>query len=252
VAIIVCIIYNKEVKLSIIIPVFNEEKTIVQVLERVVAVRFPDITKEIIVVNDGSKDNTAERIEEYIKKTNPKNFSFINNKQNKGKGAVVKEGINRASGDYIVIQDADLEYNPQDIKKLLIPILTHQSQVVYGTRLNRMPHLHKEERTGYFILHYFGNRFLSFMTSLLYGQWITDMETCYKLFPKNAIRKIKLFSRGFEFEPEITAKLLKLGLTITEIPITTEPRGYGEGKKLVATKEGPKALWTLLKYRFSD
>ncbi|MDE2025270.1 MAG: glycosyltransferase family 2 protein [Patescibacteria group bacterium] len=238
-------------KLSIIIPVFNEEKTIQQVLDRVVAVAFPGVTKEILVVNDGSKDTTAEKIEEFIKKTKPKQFTFINQKENKGKGAAVKVGIEAATGDYIIIQDADLEYNPKDIAKLLPPVLEKKADVVYGTRLDKLPH-QGTMQTGYYVAHFLGNRFLSMVTSVLYGQWLTDMETCYKLFPKDVMKKIQLYSRGFEFEPEITAKLLKLGLRFTEVPITTEPRGYEEGKKLVATKEGPKALWTLVKYRFSE
>ncbi len=238
-------------KLSIVMPVYNEEKTISQVLERVVAVRFDHVTKEIIVVNDGSKDKTATKIESFIKTKRPKNFLFINNEKNMGKGAAVKCGIDNANGDYIIIQDADLEYDPEYIKKLLPPVLTKKAQVVYGTRLDKIPHKGKME-TKYFILHFLGNRFLSLVTSLLYGQWLTDMETCYKLFPRVAMDKITLKTRGFDFEPEITAKLLKLGFKILEIPITTEPRGYEEGKKLVAAKEGPIALWTLIKYRFTD
>jgi len=235
-------------KLSIIIPVYNEEKSIQDVIKKVIAVEISGVTKEIIVVNDGSTDNSKFKIQNL----KLKGIKLISHEQNKGKGAAVQTGIKNATGEYIVIQDADSEYNPQDIKLLAEPILSGKSQVVYGTRLNRLPNFSKEEKESLFILHYAGNRFLSLITSILYGQWVTDMETCYKIFSQSAIKKIKLVSRGFEFEPEITAKLLKLGYKITEIPITTKPRNYKEGKKLNALKEGPKALWVLLKYRFID
>ena len=132
------------------------------------------------------------------------------------------------------------------------PILNGTSKVVYGTRLNRLPSFSREERTPQFLLHYLGNKFLSLLTSILYGQWITDMETCYKLFPRKAVENMKLNARGFEFEPEITAKLLKKGYKILEIPISTKPRGYDEGKKLNTFRDGTIALWSLLKYRFVD
>ena len=167
-----------------------------------------------------------------------------------GKGAAVRNGIKSATGDYIIIQDADLEYNPKDIEKLVRPVQDGIAQVVYGTRLKRMPNFSKDERTPHFLLHYMGNKFLSLLTSMLYGQWITDMETCYKLFAMTAVKEMKLNARGFEFEPENTAKLLKKGYKIYEIPISTSPRGYDEGKKLSTFKDGFIALWSLLKYRF--
>jgi len=145
-----------------------------------------------------------------------------------------------------------LEYRPKYIKDLVLEIEKRNAEVVYGTRLNRMPHLRGEERKHLFIFHYFGNRFLSLITSLLYGQWITDMETGYKLFPKKAVENIKLNARGFEFEPEITSKLLKQGYKIKEVSITVNPRGYDEGKKLNTIRDGTKALWYLLKYRFTN
>ena len=235
-------------KLSIIIPVFNEEKTILELLEKVEKVRIPDVEKEIIVVDDGSIDATASIISKF--QVPSSKFKFIKHKINQGKGAAVRTGIENATGDYIVIQDADLEYDPNDIKKLLIPVWENKAQVVYGTRLNRLPNLAKDEKTLLFLTHYFGTRFLSLITSILYGQWITDMETCYKLFPKKVLKNIKLNAHSFDFEPEITAKLLKKGYKILEIPISTKPRGYDEGKKLNTIKDGSIALWTLLKYRF--
>lgn len=236
-------------KLSIIIPVFNEEKTIGRVLENIVSITIPHIIKEIIVIDDGSSDATASNIKNQIARI--KNIRFITHKTNYGKGAAVKTGIKYATGEYIVIQDADLEYNPQDITRLLDPILQKKAQVVYGTRLKRFPDFKQEEKSPQFFLHYIGNKFLSFVTSILYRQWITDMETGYKIFPKKAVVAMKIYAKGFEFEPEITAKLLKSGYKITEIPITTSPRGYSEGKKLKTFHDGFQAFLTIIKYRFT-
>lgn len=237
-------------KLSIVMPVFNEEKTIAQVIDNVYSVKFDDITREIIIVDDGSTDKSLAE----IKKTIPgkKNVKLIAVGKNQGKGAAVASGIEEATGDYVVIQDADLEYDPHYIKDLIKPILNRKAKVVYGTRLNRFPHLDKEEKKARFLLHYFGNRFLSLVTSVLYGAWITDMETCYKLFPAKAGKSFKLKSKKFDFEPEITAKLLKSGYKIMELSITTKPRSYEEGKKLRTFHDGSIALWTLLKYRFTN
>lgn len=237
-------------KLSIIIPVFNEEKTIIPVLNAVDALEIPHWKKEIIIVDDGSKDKTLEKIEKFILKKKGI-FQLVKHTKNLGKGAAVKTGISHAKGDYIIIQDADLEYNPQDIIKLVSKIKTGK-EVVYGTRLNRLPHFSQEESRLQFATHYFGNKLLSFLTSILYGQWITDMETCYKLFPKKALNGVQLHAKGFEFEPEITAKLIKKGNVIHEISIITRPRGTDEGKKLHTVRDGIKALQTLFFYRFVD
>lgn len=236
-------------KLSVIIPVFNEEKTISTTLARVENVSLPGITKEIIVVNDGSIDNTALVLKKFVKKPQ---CIVINHKKNQGKGAAVKSGIQVATGDYIIIQDADLEYDPKYFASLLAPIQKKEAHVVYGTRLDRMPNFMKDEKTPLFLLHFFGNRLLSLITSVFYGQWLTDMETGYKLFPKKAVEGIKLNAKSFDFEPEITAKLIKKGYTIKEVPIQTKPRDYAEGKKLHAVKDGTAALLTLIKYRFTD
>ena len=237
-------------KLSIIIPVFNEEKTISEILKRVSEVKISGVEKQIILVNDGSTDATASVISNFQFPIS--NFQLLKHEKNMGKGSAVRTGIKNATGEYIIIQDADLEYNPKDIEKLVKPVLDGVSRVVYGTRLNRLPSFSKEEKTPRFLLHYMGNKFLSLLTSMLYGQWITDMETCYKLFPRKVVDGMKLNARGFEFEPEITAKLLKKGYKILEIPISTKPRGYDEGKKLNTFKDGFIALWSLLKYRFID
>lgn len=235
-------------KLSIIIPVFNEKKTILEMLKRIQNVNIVNVAKEIILVNDGSTDGTTDLLNNFSKQKS--GIKIINHSRNQGKGAAVITGIKEATGNYIIIQDADLEYNPQDINKLMMPILNKENEVVYGTRLKRLPNFSKEEKTFQFLLHYAGNKFLSLLTSVLYGQWITDMETCYKLFPKKAVEKIKLNAKGFEFEPEITAKLLKKGYKIFEIPISTKPRSYKEGKKLNTFRDGFIALWSLIKYRF--
>ncbi|MEX2007764.1 MAG: glycosyltransferase family 2 protein [Candidatus Levyibacteriota bacterium] len=233
-------------KLSIIIPVFNEQKTIGKVINRVQALKMPSVNIEVIVVDDGSTDGTPG----ILKKLNLKNTKVFFHDKNSGKGTAVKTGIHHATGDYIVIQDADLEYDPQDIKKLLSQVTEKKAKVVYGTRLKRLPNFSRDERKPLFLIHYLGNRFLSLLTSILYGQWLTDMETCYKLFPKKAVTDMKLKAKRFDFEPEITSKLLKRGYKILEIPITTTPRGYEDGKKLHAMKDGTIALWTLFKYRF--
>lgn len=233
-------------KLSIIIPVFNEEKTIFEVLKSVNKLSIPKVLKEVIVVDDGSTDSTT------IKLKQVKNAKVIYHDKNKGKGAAVKTGIKNSTGDYIIIQDADLEYDPKFIASLIAPILKKEALIVYGTRIRRMPNFSKEERTLQFLVHYLGNRFLSLFTSMLYGQWITDMETGYKLFPRIALKGIKLNARGFELEPEITAKLLKRKYKILEIAISANPRGYDEGKKIHTVRDGVKAFWYLLKYRFTN
>ena len=235
-------------KLSIIIPVYNEEKTVAQLLKKVFAVKLPVEKKEIIIVNDGSIDGTALALAKIQSKH--KDVKIIHHKINQGKGAAVRTGIKKATCEYIIIQDADLEYDPVDITKLIRPVLAGKATVVYGTRLNRLPNFSRDERSARFFLHYMGNKMLSLTTSILYMNWLTDMECCYKLFPKKALNGVTLRARGFELEPEITAKLLKKGYKIAEVPISTNPRGYNEGKKLDTIQDGTKAIWALVKYRF--
>jgi glycosyltransferase involved in cell wall biosynthesis len=232
--------------LSIVIPVYNEEKTVAKILKQVRAVKLPVDKKEIIVVNDGSTDGTKE----VIQKLHFKEIKFYSHKINQGKGAAVRTGFNKAKGDYIIIQDADLEYDPKDMVKLFKKLNAGDAEVVYGSRLKRMPDFTRDERTPQFFIHYVGNKVLSLATSILYFHWITDMECCYKLFPKKAVEDMTLHAKGFEFEPEITAKLLKKGYKIAEVSISTNPRGYEDGKKLNTVRDGIKAIWTLLKYRF--
>jgi len=234
-------------KLSIIIPVFNEEKTIREVVRKIQNLKLSGFDKEIIIVNDGSTDSSGSIIKEL---SNLKGIFVINKEKNQGKGSAVRAGIEKSKGEYILIQDADLEYHPNDIQKLLTPIKEKTAEVVYGTRLKRLPDFARDERNLQFATHYLGNKLLSLITSILYGQFITDMETGYKLFPKALVKNMKLKAKSFEFEPEITAKILKKGVKIKEIQITTNPRGYKEGKKLHTVKDGSKALFALLKYRF--
>lgn len=235
--------------LSILIPVYNEEKTVAEILQKLQALQLPkNIKKQIIVIDDASSDNTANIIKKNIKDS----MILLQHTKNQGKGAAIRTGLVKATGEYIIIQDADLEYDPSYIPTLLEPIITAKTSVVYGTRLDRLPHLQKEERRSQFLLHYIGNRFLSLFTSILYGQWLTDMETGYKIFPREGAKKFNLQARGFELEPEITAKLLKQGYKILEVPITTNPRTLQEGKKLNTVRDGIKAVIALIKYRFSD
>jgi glycosyltransferase involved in cell wall biosynthesis len=239
-------------KLSILIPVFNEEKTIGEILKRVEKIAIPQVKKEIIVIDDHSTDTSAKIVSNFINKNKRSTIKLIKHAQNLGKGTAVRTGIEAATGEYVIIQDADLEYNPQDIPRLWAALQEHTADVIYGTRLKRLPNFKRDERRIRFFLHYLGNKSLSLFTSLLYGQWITDMETCYKVMPKKVLRTLSLHAKGFEFEPEITAKLLKRGMKIIEIPISTNPRGYDEGKKLHTIRDGIKALRALLTYRFVD
>ena len=236
-------------KLSIIIPVFNEQKTVREIIKRVSAIKIKNVKIDITVVDDGSTDKTLSILKEISRKNHK--FKLIEHEKNSGKGAAVRTGIEGSNGDYIIIQDADLEYDPKYIP-ILYSNIKNKKDVIYGTRLMRLPNLKKEERKFQFLVHYFGNRFLSLTTSILYGQWITDMETCYKLFPRAEVKNMVLRSRRFDFEPEITSKLLKKGLKIKEIPITANPRGYDEGKKLNTVRDGSIAFFSLIKYRFFD
>lgn len=227
-------------KLSIVVPVYNEEKTIKGVISRINNVKLP-LDKEIILVNDGSEDNTEKEIMRICKKN--KNIKFISYKKNKGKGYALRLGFKKASGTIIGIQDADLEYDIRDYKKLLRPLLNKDASVVYGNRF----HNKKLKKNSF----YFGNRFLSFMTSVIYSKKVTDMETCYKVFRKEILKKINLKSDRFDIEPEMTAKFLKNGHDISEIPIKYNPRTKKQGKKIKA-KDGFSALYALIRYRFSN
>lgn len=227
-------------KLSVIMPVYNELQTIEPILKRVDAVGLAD---EIIVVDDGSVDGTREFLSELASQF-PK-VKLVLHESNQGKGAAVRTGIEHASGELLLIQDADLEYDPRDYPKLLAPIEDGVADVVYGSRFLGAP------RRVTMFWHMIANKLLTFMTNLLYNSILTDMETGYKLFKREVIEDIPLRSRRFEFEPEVTAKLLKRKVRIFEVPITFNPREYAEGKK-IGISDAFEAVWTLVIYRFVD
>jgi glycosyltransferase involved in cell wall biosynthesis len=227
-------------KLSVVVPVYNEKNTIEEILKRIVAVE--DIDKEIIVVDDGSTDGTRE-IMKKLEKIYP-SIKFIYKEMNRGKGHTLKVGFEHSTGDYVIVQDADLEYDPQEYKKLLRALEEEKVDVVYGSRFSGS----YKDMSG---AHYIGNKMLTMITNLLFGVLLTDMETCYKLMPGDFVRKINLKSDRFDFEPEITAKILKAGLKIREIPINYKGRSHTAGKK-ITWKDGVVALWALIKFRFLD
>ena len=232
-------------KLTVIIPVFNEENTISELIEKVKLAKLPEyLSREIIVVDDGSGDRTAKKIKKIS------GVRFFAHKKNYGKGAAIKTAMSKARGDIVLIQDADLEYNPDDFKKLIEPILKRESDVVYGSRFRNLRlTLFGKNRTP-MPLHYLGNKFLTFLTNLLYQANLTDMETCYKVFKKDMINADEIMADRFNFEPEFTAKILKRGIKIHEVPITVIPRSYNEGKK-ITWKDGLIAVKVLLRERFS-
>jgi glycosyltransferase involved in cell wall biosynthesis len=226
--------------LSVVIPIYNEINTIDEILARVDAVGLAD---EIILIDDGSTDGTRDRLNE-IALQNP-HIKVIFHERNSGKGSAVRTGIAAVTKDLVVIQDADLEYDPRDYHSLLKPIEEGIADVVYGSRFLGAP------RRSTMFWHMVANRLLTFMTNLLYNSILSDMETGYKLFRREIIAQIPLHSKRFNIEPEITAKLLKRKIRIFEVPITFNPREYSEGKK-IGLKDAFEAVWTLLKYRFID
>jgi glycosyltransferase involved in cell wall biosynthesis len=225
-------------KLSVIIPVYNEVQTIEEILKQVRAVGVVD---ELIIVDDGSTDGTREKLKA---EENQPGTTVIYRKQNGGKGAAVRTGIDRATGDILLIQDADLEYDPRDYPMMIRPIVEGRVKVVYGSRF-------LGPRKAMMFWHMLGNKFLTLLTNVLYNAILSDMETCYKAFRADVIKGIPLRSKRFELEPEITAKVLKRGHRIFEVPISYYGREYDEGKK-ISWRDGPAAAWTLIKYRFVD
>lgn len=229
-------------KLSILVPVYNERETVLEILDRVHEAPLPKEidAEEIIAVDDGSTDGTREVLVQAQKD----GVVVLRHERNRGKGAAIRTALEHATGDIIVIQDADLEYDPRDYPQLLQPIVEGRAKVVYGSRF-------LGPRMAMMFWHMLGNTVLTLMTNILYDAILSDMETGYKAFRADVIKAIPLHSRRFDFEPEVTAKVLKRGYRIFEVPISYYGREYWEGKK-IGWKDGVAAVWTLLKYRFVD
>jgi glycosyltransferase involved in cell wall biosynthesis len=224
--------------LSVVMPVYNERATIEEIVHRVLAV---PLRIELIVVDDGSSDGTRDTLE---KLRQQHGFKLVLQERNRGKGAALRRGFAEVTGDLMVIQDADLEYSPEEYPSLIELICEGRADVVYGSRfLGR--------HRVFLFTHYAGNRLLTLITNVLYNTMLTDMETCYKVMRTEVLRSMTLDSDGFGIEPEITAKIFKRGFRVYEVPITYDGRGYEEGKK-ITWRDGLVALWVLLKYRFTE
>ncbi|MFC1517575.1 glycosyltransferase family 2 protein [Candidatus Margulisiibacteriota bacterium] len=225
-------------KLSVLMPVYNEKPTLKTIVERVKQVPIP---KEIILVDDCSTDGSREILKE-LETSNDPELKIYYHQKNLGKGGAIRTGIEKAAGDYVIIQDADLEYDPNDYLELVKALEENNADVVYGSRF-----LGTCKNMSF--SHLFGNKLLTFLANLLYGAKLTDMETCYKLWKTALIKNIKFKANRFNFEPEITAKMLKKKIKILEVPITYDAREFDQGKK-ISWKDGFSAIWALIKYRF--
>jgi len=233
-------------KLSVLIPVFNERYHVAELVERVLAAPLPpEMTRELIIVDDGSTDGTRE-ILDALAREHPEEIKYLPQPENRGKGAALSLAIKHAAGDFTVFQDADLEYDPNEYRRLLVPLLTGKADVVFGSRF-----LSSEYRRVLYFWHSVGNRFLTTLSNLLTNLNLTDMETCYKAFRTEILKTIPIRSNGFGIEPEITAKVAKRGLRVYEVPITYHGRTYFEGKK-ITWRDGVTAFWVLLRECFTD
>ncbi len=235
-------------KLSILIPVYNEEKTLETVVTLINKIDVPyNIEKEIVLINDASTDG-SESIIEALKKRNP-HIQTIHHKKNLGKGAALNSGLKLATGDLILLQDADLEYNPQDYATLIKPIVEDNYDLTLGSRfLKQKPQFFTDSGDPFFT-HYIGNKLIIFTTNLLYNKKITDYEGCYKCFKKSIVDKISIKATSFDFDNELICKSFRLKLKVKEVPISYSPRPYSEGKK-IRWQHGVRMLWTIIKWRF--
>lgn len=235
-------------KLSVLVPVYNEEKTIGRILDKLREVQLiGGLAMEVIVIDAKSKDHTEELMVGYLETNNPDNIFYYSHEKNAGKGAALHTGIAKATGDFITIQDADLEYDPQEFNLLLAPMVRGHADVVYGSRfIGGRPH------RLLFFWHTLGNKFLTFLSNLFNNMNFTDMETCYKMFRREVLQSLKLKEKRFGFEPEVTAKISKIqGIRIYEVGISYYGRTYEEGKK-INWKDGLKAIYCIFKYKFFD
>lgn len=231
-------------KLSVLVPAYNEERTIQQILDRLGEVKLiNEVQMEIVIVNDASTDNTREIVENYITDHSDRDFQFFSQPVNMGKGAALHKAIDLASGEYMVVQDADLEYDPEEFNNLLKPVFKADADVVYGSRfMGGNPH------RILFFWHSLGNKFLTTLSNMFTNLNLTDMETCYKLMRSSIAKKLYLKEKRFGFEPEVTAKISRIpGIRIYEIGISYYGRTYAEGKK-INWKDGFRAMWCVLKY----
>jgi glycosyltransferase involved in cell wall biosynthesis len=229
--------------LSILMPVYNEAKTIHEIIQKVEAADIGNVRKELIIVDDGSKDGTRDILREMSQNSS---YKIYFHGQNMGKGAALRTALHYATGDIVLIQDADLEYDPAEYAELIKPVLEGKADVVYGSRLTG-----GKVARAFNFWHYLGNKLLTFITNVLYNAILSDMETCYKVFRADVIKSFLIKSNRFDFEPEITAKVLKRKYKLYEMPISYYGRDFAEGKK-ITWRDGFAAVWALVKYRFVD
>ncbi len=226
-------------KITILIPVYNEVNTLIPILEKLESIDFYGLEKEIILIDDYSTDGTKELYKNL-------NYKVLYHEKNMGKGASLRDGFKEATGDIVTIQDADLEYNPEDLLPLVKAVLDNEADVAYGSRFMNI-----DKSKNFMLTHFLGNKMLTIITNLLYGATLTDMETCYKVFKAEYVKHLNIKSNRFDFEPEITAKVLKQGARLKEVPITYVARGFEEGKK-ISWKDGFAAIFALIKFRFMN
>ncbi|MBR1754684.1 glycosyltransferase family 2 protein [bacterium] len=227
-------------KITILIPVYNELNTLETILQKVEQTHLCGMEKEIILIDDFSTDGTRD-----ILKNLENKYRVLYHEKNMGKGAALRTGFENMTGDIAIIQDADLEYDPKDYEKLVEPVFNGEYDVIYGSRLMGKPD------KSFMLTHLLGNKLITFVGTVLYGKKLTDLETCYKVLSKDILQGIKIKSNRFDFEPEITAKVLKKKARFKELPISYNGRGHDEGKK-ITWKDGFGAIWALIRFRFSD